>query len=326
MNPKNTLRLLWQYAKLLVNNLYDVNRFFAGAASTARPMTDEQLKARLLQRAHSIEKGLSLPHVRPGFGLAPLKELRGLMDAYEKRHLPASNIAYVSARHTMSAYLDFHVKHGFSIPDEVAFVKEKAVASHDCTLGGVISMDAESVTAQAMGDFQALVNARHSTRTFAPGIPDTNKIEDAIRLAAQSPSVCNRQGGRARIITNKDLLKDALTIQGGNRGFTDEIPAIIVVTCYLGLFRGARERNQCWIDGGLFAMSLLYGLTYKGLGACPLNWSADFKQDKKIRRLLDLPADEVVIMLVAVGNLKPEYQVAASPRWGQDTTLQKIYS
>jgi nitroreductase len=326
MNIKNMLRLVWQYVKLFPNFWYDLNRFYCGAASSAKNMSDEQLKARLLQRGHSIEKGLALPDVRGGFGVAPLKELRTLLGVYEARGLPRDNLAYLSARNAVAAYIQFHQSNGLTPPSEAAFISNLASPTLDVSLGGFVTVQAEEIKRGAAGDFDSLVAARHSTRMFASSIPDLGRIQQAINLAARSPSVCNRQGGRVRVVTNKALLKKILVLQGGNRGFTEEIQVALVVTCYVGLFRGARERNQCWIDGGLFAMSLLYGLAYVGLGACPLNWSADRKQDKKLREMLDLPEDEVVIMLVGVGDLRDEYRVATSARWSQDKTLVHVYS
>jgi nitroreductase len=149
---------------------------------------------------------------------------------------------------------------------------------------------------------------------FAEGPVNSEAIRSAVALALRSPSVCNRQSARVRYLTDRSLLEKVLTVQGGNRGFGHQIPGVLVVTSYLGVFRGARERNQCWIDGGLFAMSLLYALTYGGVGSCPLNWSSDAAQDKALRELLGLPRDEVVIMLIAVGHLPENYRVASSPR------------
>jgi nitroreductase len=326
MKVKNILRLFWLYGALLFNVFYDLNRYFFNSASNARRMNDDQLKARLLQKGHSIEKGLALPVVRPGFGAVPLKELYDLLHMYEERDLPRDDVAYLSARNAISSYISFHQERGGDVPQELAFVHGLALSSHDPSVGGYVTLKADDIRQAAIGDFNSLVHARHSTRMFASTKPDLRHIEEAIRIAGRSPSVCNRQGGRVRLVSDKTLLTNILTLQGGNRGFTDEIPVVMVVTCYIGLFRGARERNQCWIDGGLFAMSLLYALAYKGLGACPLNWSANYKQDMKLRRLIDIPSDEAVIMLVAVGNLRDEYRVASSARVPYSSVLARIYS
>ena len=74
------------------------------------------------------------------------------------------------------------------------------------------------------------------------------------------------------------------------------------------------ERNQCWIDGGMFAMSLVLGLHAQGLGTCFLNWSKSAPEDKAMRALLQLPPQEAIITLIAVGNLPRSLSVAKSVR------------
>lgn len=308
------LKRVRNFALLMRNHAYDARRYFASAASNARPMDDDQLRARLFQKAHSIEKGLSLPDVRGGFGAAALTELRQLIAEYDRRGLDGTDPSYAMARFAIAAYVAFHATHGLEIPEKLSFVRGLAADMPDVARGGVEDVDGATMRARARRDFAELVAARRSTRIFADTPVEPESIRAAMRLALRSPSVCNRQSGRATLVTDRALLDRILPVQGGNRGFTDAIPAVLVVTAYLGVFRGARERNQCWIDGGLFAMSLLYALTYVGLGTCPLNWSADAQKDKKLRAIMDIPDNEVVIMMIAVGNLPEQYRVAVSPR------------
>lgn len=322
---KTKLRLIWQYAKMIRNFVYDLNRYYGSAASEAKTMSDVQLAARLLQKAHSIEKGLAMPNVRPGFGVKPLKELRMLIQEYERRKISTQRIEYKNARHAIGAYIEFHSRLGSQIPVELSYVHEIADVPHNPQTGGCIPVEASAIKSAAKGDFSSLLSARRSTRVFSPGLPDEGAIREAIEMAGRSPSVCNRQGGRARWITNPKLLSEVLELQGGNRGFGNQVPSVILITCYQGLFRGARERNQCWIDGGLFAMTLMYALVFKGFGTCPLNWSSDHKQDKKLRGLLSLPDDEVVIMLLAVGGIPESYSIATSARIGVEQLMPNVY-
>lgn len=322
---KNKLRLIWQYAKMVRNFVYDLNRYYRSAASEAKIMSDSQLSARLLQKAHSIEKGLAMPSVRQGFGIKPLKELRTLIQEYERRKMSAQRIEYRNAKHAIGAYIEFHSRLGSQVPAELSFAHDFAEVPHNPQTGGCISVDASAIKSASKGDFASLLTARRSTRVFSPGLPDEGAIREAIEMAGRSPSVCNRQGGRARWITNPKLLSEILELQGGNRGFGDQIPSVILITCYQGLFRGARERNQCWIDGGLFAMTLMYALVFKGFGTCPLNWSSDHKQDKKLREMLSLPDDEVVIMLLAVGHVPESYSIATSARLGVEQLMPNVF-
>ena len=86
------------------------------------------------------------------------------------------------------------------------------------------------------------------------------------------------------------------------------------------------ERNQCWIDGGLFAMSLVLGLHAQGLGTCFLNWSKSSPRDRAMRALLKLPPEEVIIVLVAVGHLPDTLEVARSARPPLDSVRRHVFA
>ena len=74
------------------------------------------------------------------------------------------------------------------------------------------------------------------------------------------------------------------------------------------------ERNQPWIDGGLFSMLLSLGLLSKGVGSCMLNWCVNPDKDTKIREILPIKKSEIIIMYMAVGHSQNSYVVANSPR------------
>ena len=139
-------------------------------------------------------------------------------------------------------------------------------------------------------------------------------IEEAIRLAQNTPSVCNRQAVRVHAFEQGDLANEILACQKGNSGFGYKANKILIITSDLQCFLSVGERNQPWIDGGLFAMTLIWALHNKGLATCCLNWSATHKQDQKLRATIELPDNEVVIMLLAVGKIPEKVKVPESQR------------
>lgn len=92
------------------------------------------------------------------------------------------------------------------------------------------------------------------------------------------------------------------------------INKLLVVTTDLDTFSGPGERNQCFIDGGIFLMSLVLSLSYVGLGSCILNWSVNFNKDILIRKLMKIGKSENIIAFVAVGHLPDKVKVALSIR------------
>lgn len=294
--------------------LYDARRFFRHSQSGRRALSDQQLRARMLAKAHSIEKGLSMPSVRPFFGKDALQELCARMTEYDDRQLDRNDPVYSKGRHVVSAYLAFHEAVGQPLPAEFSYIRDWASDTISPERGGAIDKTADQVKSAARGDFRALAQSRHSVRTFSGDPVDRADLQRAIELAQRSPSVCNRQSCKVYVIENEAVLTATLEIQGGNRGFGQEVCRVLVVTSALPAFRDSKERNQGFVDGGLFSMSLMYALHYEGLGCCPLNWSAGREKDKRLRQLLGIPDDELVIVLLGVGHLKDEFRVASSPR------------
>lgn len=309
---KRYLRRLKAAVEIAGDSLYDAQRFFQWSQSGQRALNPAQLRGRMLAKAHSIEKGLSMPDVRPFFGGEALTELCRLMTRYETLDLDRSDPVYLKGRHAVGAYLAFH--DGRSLPDELAFIREFGAGEPDALSGGVREVSADDLSRRGRGDFREVVLSRHSIRTFAPQPVDPGLIAEAVRLAQQSPSVCNRQACGVVFVQDPEKLKTALSIQGGNRGFGHEVTSLLVVTTDLSVFRDSKERNQAFVDGGLFSMTLMYALHHAGLGCCPLNWSAGRRKDVRLRRLLGIADHTVVVVLLGVGALKPVFQVASSPR------------
>jgi nitroreductase len=163
-------------------------------------------------------------------------------------------------------------------------------------------------------DVEEFFSTRHSVRNFDSNRSvDISVLEDAARLAMFTPSVCNRQASKVYFVTGEEMKEVARKRQNGNTGFGD-IPVLAVVTVDTRLFAGPGERNQPWIDGGLFAMSLAWALHGVGLSSCMLNMSVANSVSDALRRDLQIEQHEVVIMQLAIGYPADGYRVARSPR------------
>ena len=120
------------------------------------------------------------------------------------------------------------------------------------------------------------------------------------------------------------LKEQLLSYQNGNRGFGHKLGVVLMVTVDLRHFDLIGERNQGWIDGGLFAMSLVYGLHAASLGTCMLNWSEDCESDKAIRKAFNIPDYEIIITMIGAGHVPKKFEVTASPAPDVDEVLSII--
>jgi hypothetical protein len=61
-------------------------------------------------------------------------------------------------------------------------------------------------------------------------------------------------------------------------------------------------------------LNLVYALHYYKIGTCILNWNQPVSKDKKLRKLMSIPNDEIIIAMIACGNVQNDFKVTASKR------------
>lgn len=262
-----------------------------------------QLETRMLFFAHQLEKGLSHSDFREKFGKRPLYMLNQLLQAYFNQGYEKSTFEISIVFSVLKAYKNKHDISGHELPAYYMAIYNtysKEIDEADPKIAGSKLTN----TIHYENTYSNVIQNRISVREFKEGNVDIDKINRALSLAMRAPSVCNRQSQQVRVITDNRLINDALRIQGGWKGYKNP-PALLLVTSHLSSFLDPVERNEPYVDGGIFSMALLGALEEERLGACPLNTMFSKEQDRKIRNLLHVPNEEVMIMFIAVGN-KPE--------------------
>lgn len=238
---------------------------------------------------HRVEKALALGGVKRPFGDAlgrRLDEVLPLLDADSELYAHTS-----SARRALDLWNDDGV-----VDDEISPVAD------------------DKSFAVRREDLEAFFSSRHSVRNFdSSRVVSRDVLEQAVDLAGRSPSVCNRQSWRVYLATKPDTTRRLLKHQNGNAGFGD-VPVVALITADARLFAGVGERNQGWIDGGLFAMSFVWALHGLGLSSCMLNMSLRNERVDALRVDFGIPDHELVVMQVAIGYPAPKHRVARSPR------------
>jgi nitroreductase len=273
---------------------------------------------------HQLEKGLSMPAVRPGFGVQPVgKLLRVLPEFLAERGLVAPASVAVG---TLDRYIAFNEQKGVDVSRVKGQLQalEQRFGFHakDCVEGGSRPVRRADLQRAIDFDFAAFFESRHSVRQFAGGEIPRGVIERAVGVALKTPPVCNRQAFRVHAYADPEMRAKLLAVQAGSRGFGDGASVVLVVTCDLTYFVNVGERYQAWIDGGMFSMSLCLSFHALGLGSCCLNWSKERRDDLALRRISSIPDTEQVIMLLAVGTLPEEFSVAYSARNELPSVLQ----
>lgn len=277
----------------------------------------DSIEAEILFQLHRIEKGLSLPNMRPEFGYSSIEEIIKLSSRIETLGVILSSFKiypYMSSlfkeydRH----YVEIGKKHGFELNRK--FIEIKNSDSTIIKDAGVISVDRIE---NDINSYEQVLKSRYSTRAFKQGYVNDKQLKKAINLSIHTPSVCNRQ--HWRIHHYKGECKDkVLSLQNGNQSFREQISEVLLITSKVSYFRNPFERNQMYTDGGLFSMNLMNSMFYYGINSCPLNWSSSLEQNITLEKLKLIPKDEVVIMAIAIGYPSDKSKRTASTKLSLD--------
>lgn len=155
---------------------------------------------------------------------------------------------------------------------------------------------------------------RRSVRWFLPKPVPREMIDQAMAVAALSPSACNRQPFVFRVFDEPELVRRVAELPYGTAGYSENIPAIVVVVGRLRAYSDERDRHLIYVDGSLASMSFIYAAESLGLGTCCINWPDVEEREREMDSVLQLEPDERPIMLIAVGYPDPEGMVARSQK------------
>lgn len=161
---------------------------------------------------------------------------------------------------------------------------------------------------------------RRSIRFFRKQAVEHEVVERAVRIAAQSPSACNRQPFTYLFFNDPEIAKRISKIPGGVSGY--ELYNVIVVLGDYSAYFNVRDVNAPIIDASLANMSLLYALEVLGVGTVCINWPNLPDRENKIREVLDIEDSEFVIMLIGLGYPTDTGGVPFSGKRSQNNLLQ----
>lgn len=296
--------------------LYDALHYLKYSGTLRRHKNRESFRAELTMNYHCVEKALSLKETRIRFGRSIVDQLIADLRKYLKLY-GADETARV-VLNVLKSYNQFHAEHGCLNEDDYRAVEELEAmfpeAAPLVTAGGALAVTRDYLQSAVGFDFERFASIRFSIRHFAAGEVNLELIKKAISIARKTPSVCNRQPWKVHVYLGEEAKNSILRHQAGNQGFGDSAGALLVVTSPLTSFFGVGERNEAYVDGGMFAMSLVYALHSLSLGSCCLNLCHTHRQVAAFRAASGIPHDEVLVMMIAVGEIPEELQVAMSHR------------
>ena len=275
----------------------------------------EKVKRDLTLAYHIVEKGLTMPVPRPGFGKAVVLGLVNTIHKYQELKLPINSLEFVQSVSVLKEYLEYHKQINFELDSEVANKLESIKSKYEFIEGlKQKHISKEEYFHDINEPFDVFCRSRYSVRSYSEQEIPLQVLYDCIELAQKSPSFCNRQPTRVQIVKSVEKKNGILELQNGNRGFGHLADTLLVISSVISTTKDIHERNENHLNGGMFSMTLLNALHFNKIAACSLNWSVSNDKDLKLRKLLNIPENEVVLLIISCGYVPDKFSIASSPR------------
>lgn len=315
----NRLKRIWYFRDINKENRYQNNKLLSFSSTFSKDRNTAL--ATLAIVSHVLEKGITMPNRRNGFGYERVRDIvdrcNVIIRDYGKEYVELQ-----AALADLKQYLDIHKESGFELPEDIRNGIEKLLPFLTIYDGNCYKTTKEEFFKQS-NDFATFAHSRHSVRWYADTSVNEEKLMAAVDLAQTAPSACNRQATRVKVISSPEMKKLCCSLQNGNRGFGEKADKWLLITSELGDWSHS-YRFDPYLDAGIFTMNLLYALHYYGIVACTLNAHLTIEQRDALQQKLGYPESEVPVVFIAIGNPEDEFMVPMSRRLNTKDIVQEI--
>jgi nitroreductase len=304
--------------KLLVQNYLRDFSLYRKHSTVFKYNNLNKIESRLILDYHSVEKGMLYYKTKPRFAKERIVNLIKFINGSDLISIEDKTQITVTYK-IMCKYFEMHKELNISIEDyfpEVMYnkIRQKLKNSYSEEFKGIIEFSKDDFYKNAKDNFYDFSNSRKSVRDFTGELIDIELITKAVQLALNAPSVCNRQSSKVYLLKDKNKIDKALEVQGGFTGHSKNVSQLLILTVNRNYFYTVGERNQMFIDGGVFLMNLLYSLHFYQIANCPANWGKTIAEEKEFDKIVSIAKNEKIICFIPIGLVKDEFRVTLSKR------------
>lgn len=263
----------------------------------------------LRRNIHRIEKGLSQKNLKNIFATNYIEETITIYEGYSKSHHKDPDEL---------KYFNLILDEYFEIVEKTGFLT-KLFGRYSEAKSSIIFPRTKEVDLLNQGlhkdhnEFSDIVKKRHSIRFFTEDLVPNELVNNAINIARNAPSGCNRQPYKYFVLASPERAIEVANISFGTTGFENLKQIIAVVIDHEAYFKEF-DRHLGIIDASLSAMLLMLALTTEGVSTCPINWPDIPEKQKAISKAIKLKANEQVVMLIAYGYAQEEVRIPLSTK------------
>lgn len=279
----------------------------------------------IIKQIHALEKGLSMDHLRYGFGISRIEKMLNHLRRYAQNGGDLQTDECKMARSVLWKYIKLHENANWNKADYYA-IKEQIQAFFpkdiETDFGGTLVIHPNSFQLD-QGAFETIVNSRHSIRSFKNEPVNDADLRKALELAMRAPSACNRQPVRVYVLDHSkfDVIQNWT---GGVKTFIDSVDKLLIVTGQMAAFEDD-EYYQYTVSAGIFAGYLSLALHTYGIGSCILQRALTRESSwETVAKTLHIPVNEQSVCAIAIGVPQDEIKVPASHRLSYDRIVTYI--
>lgn len=294
---------------------YDLLRYIKHLNYAKPYSTIDKYLGQFSMHYHSLEKGLVMPELRLGFGSEVVKSLLRIIENYELSNFPKDELEFIYSISVLKEYKKFHDKKNFVLDKNLQIKLNNLFDRYkEITESKQIKTTNEKYFEGSFIDFEKFAFSRYSVRNYIKKQISNEIIVKCTEIALKSPSSCNRQSVRVYVFQEETIKSKILALQNGNRGFGHLSDTVFLITTNISNYQNFVERHDLALNAGMFAMSFLFALHSHQISTCALNWSVTPKVDKELRRLINLPENEQIHLLISSGYPPENFAITSSPR------------
>ena len=304
--------------RLMLRNYLEDLKLFRKYSIVFHKKDFKNKEADLILNYHGLEKGMLFSDMKPGFAEFRIRKLHQILKDQEIiDHIAVSQVKV--GYQVMCKYYELHEEKGFDIEniynrEQYEFYKSVLDQEYKKGFEGIYRWTYEDFYRDSNAAFDQFAFSRKSIRDFTGEKIGREIIENAVSLANSAPSVCNRQASNVYLVEDKNKIDALLKIQGGFNGYTEKVSQLLIVTNDRKYYYTIGERNQLFIDGGLYLMNLLYALHFYHIANCPANWGKTIDAEKTLNHVIQLPESEKIICMVPIGIAAKTFRTTLSER------------
>lgn len=160
--------------------------------------------------------------------------------------------------------------------------------------------------------FNELILARQSVRKYAETRVEKEKVDQCLEASRLAPSASNSQPWKFIVVDQEPLRSEVSKATFSDikliNKFSVQAPVIIVIVMEKAklitrLAMLVKKKEWPLIDIGIAAEHFCLQAAELGLGTCMIGW---FEEDK-IRKLLQIPSDKSIGLLITLGYAADNY-------------------